>query len=114
MSFIGDNGMTIWCAINCAGGNSISDSHGVSSTARVQSGTYTINFSTAIGNNNYCVLAQSGADRDTWADGDDTNDQGCIVLKRYTGYTRLGGPDWDDGATGDPHKFYMGVFSTAR
>jgi len=114
MAFIGDNGVSVWCALGASGGSTIEDSIGISSCSRVQSGTHQFNFSSSFGNNDYCVLAEAGCNRDTWADGDDANDQGCIVLKKYTSYVRLGGPDWDDGAAGDPHKYSMAILSTTR
>tara|TARA_R100000353_G_scaffold171736_1_gene136329 strand:+ start:585 stop:899 length:315 start_codon:yes stop_codon:yes gene_type:complete len=57
MAFKGTNAATAWCNFNQS---SIREDFGVSSVTDNGTGNYTVNFSTSMGDSNYCALVTSG------------------------------------------------------
>ncbi len=114
MAYYGDNVPFAWVAMTAINTASINDSYGVSSVSRIQNGTHQINFSAGPGNSSYCCVGENGCQRDTWADGDDGNDQIQIVLNRSNSSYRIGGCDLDDGLQGDPKFIFSACYSTTK
>ena len=114
MAYYGDNVPFAWVAMTAINTASIDDSYGVSSVSRIQNGTHQINFSAGPGNSSYCCVGENGCQRDTWADGDDGNDQIQIVLNRSNSSYRIGGCDLDDGLQGDPKFIFSACYSTTK
>ena len=112
MAYYGDNVPFAWVAMTAINTASINDSYGVSSVSRIQNGTHQINFSAGPSNSSYCCVGENGCQRDTWADGDDGNDQIQIVLNRSNSSYRIGGCDLDDGLQGDSKFIFSACYST--
>ncbi len=113
MAVIGDNAPFAWVSMAAHGTASIHESYGVSSVSRVQQGTHQVNFSSYSSGSGYAVVGECGADRSTWADGDDDNDHALIVLNRSNSSCRLGQFDMDDGYQDDAKRIYAAFYSTA-
>tara|TARA_B100000214_G_C23880332_1_gene586932 strand:- start:512 stop:856 length:345 start_codon:yes stop_codon:yes gene_type:complete len=112
MAYYGDNSPFAWVSMNSHNTASIQQSFNISSVSRIQNGTHQINFTSGPGNSNYCPVGENGCTRDTWADGDDGNDQIQIVLNRNNTYYRIGGCDLDDGLQGDAKFIFSACYST--
>ena len=87
--------------------------YGESRGRRRQQGTHQVNFSSYSSGSGYAVVGECGADRSTWADGDDDNDHALIVLNRSIGSCRLGQFDMDDGYQDDAKRIYVAFYSTS-
>ena len=114
MAYYGDNVPFAWVAMTAINTATINDSYGVSSVSRIQNGTHQINFSAGPNNSSYCCVGENGCQRDTWADGDDGNDQIQIVLNRSNSSYRIGGCDLDDGLQGDSKFIFSACYSTTK
>tara|TARA_R100000458_G_C8244833_1_gene223021 strand:+ start:226 stop:618 length:393 start_codon:yes stop_codon:yes gene_type:complete len=101
----------VWVTFTGQSSASIQDSFGVSSVARRSNGNYTVNFSTSFSDTNYGVVATVKADRDSWADGDDSCDSSAICLNQATSYTYIGSGDFDDGAPDDVDRMTVVCYS---
>tara|TARA_R100000654_G_scaffold49838_1_gene75988 strand:- start:1334 stop:1666 length:333 start_codon:yes stop_codon:yes gene_type:complete len=59
MAFFGENSIHMWVNMNGTGTPAARDSYGLSSISDNGTGDYTFNFSTALANDDYCVLGSN-------------------------------------------------------
>jgi len=59
MAYLGENSIHMWVNMDSTGTPSARDSYGLSSISDNNTGDYTLNFSTATANDDYCVLGSN-------------------------------------------------------
>ena len=101
----------IWVEFSGQGGATIIGSFGVSSVARRSNGNYTVNFSSNFVDTNYVVLATSGANVDSYANGLDGIDNVAIVLNKFVDKVFVGAGDLDDGLNDDMDRISVAIFA---
>lgn len=101
----------VWVEFSGQGGATIINSFGVSSVARRSNGNYTVNFSSNFVDTNYVVLATSGANVDSYANGLDGIDNVAIVLNKFVDKVFVGAGDLDDGLNDDMDRISVAIFA---
>ena len=100
-----------WVEFNGTGSHSIIGSYNVSSVSRTANGNYQVNFSNDFANTNYAVFATSGANVDTYDDGQDGIDNIAIVCNKSVSNVKIGTGDLDNGDADDQDRISVVVFA---
>ena len=100
-----------WVEFNGTGSYTILASYNVSSVSRTSNGNYTVNFSSNFANTDYAAFATSGANRDTYDDGQDGADNIAIVCNKFVGSVKIGTGDLDNGDADDQTRVAVIIFA---